>query len=116
MQRRGERLPKPDYDIGPVLENYGMTLPYRRGGWQSVKCPFHDDSRASASVSFDLNRFICWVGCTTRAEDTVGLLQYVEGLTFQAAVEEASRITGSSHVRVQRVVDPGSALLTESWD
>ena len=45
------------HSIAPILEHYGgKTIPDRYG-WQKIKCPFHDDSHASATVNLEENAF-----------------------------------------------------------
>lgn len=110
------RFERPNLPIGPVLESYGADLSRaRHSGWSKLACPFHSDSSPSATVNLSINRFQCWVGCTDRAEDTVGLLMHVECLPFLDALRLAETITNTSHDRVQRVRRPSTDLFTGTW-
>jgi DNA primase len=48
--------------IAAIIEHYGGRLRRDYGSWQKIKCPFHDDSHASAGVSVTDNIFVCH-GC-----------------------------------------------------
>ena len=48
-------------NITAILEHYGATVP-TRNGWAKMKCPFHNDSHASAAVNLQQNIFKCH-GC-----------------------------------------------------
>lgn len=51
---------KASVSIRKVLEYYGAKLPALRSfGWVSIKCPFHEDARASASFNDKTGRFHC---------------------------------------------------------
>lgn len=64
-----------------------------------MRCPFHDDSNASAAVNFDANRFKCH-GCGVSG-DTYDLIMIEKGGTLGEAVEFAQTIstTGDTAVR-----------------
>ena len=81
--------------------NYmGAAVPYRRGGWCKMKCPYHDDSHASAAVNFDANRFKCHA-CGVSG-DTYDLIMKDRGGTLSEAIEFAQTIssTGNREVRL----------------
>lgn len=80
-------------DISVVLEYYGANIRTRRG-WHSIKCPFHDDSHASASVSLDENAFTCFA-CQIKG-DAYGIIMKREGVQFNEAVNIAKRIFDQS--------------------
>ena len=63
--------------VRKLLEHYDAELPDDASYWQSMRCPFHDDSRASASVNFKLNRFRCH-GCDTGG-DVIDIVVTEEG-------------------------------------
>ena len=45
-----------------VMRALGVSLPdddYNYSGWKAVRCPFHADRRASASVNLQKNYFRC---------------------------------------------------------
>ena len=115
MRRGVGRLEKPSFPIMPILEYYGFDIPPVRGGWQKLKCAFHGERNPSATVNFDLNRFHCWVGCTDRAQDTVGLLMQFDHLSFLDAVRKAEELTGQSHERVRGVRRGGTKLFDQPW-
>lgn len=87
-------------EIEPVLEKYGVEYRGDRRGNQQVRCPFHDDRRASASVNLDegvFNCFTCSVG-----GDAIELLMSQEGLTFGEAKRIAEELAGESGREVSR--------------
>lgn len=88
------------HDIGPVLEHYGLVLPYGRNGWVKVKCCFHDDSHASAAVNFQKNEYHCFA-CDVHG-DTYDIIQEREGIDFVKAIEFAQRISPESSGGVQQ--------------
>ena len=47
--------------VDTLLEHLGAELPRFGGGfgWRAMRCPFHDDSQASASVNYSEGRFRC---------------------------------------------------------
>ncbi|AJC53973.1 CHC2 zinc finger domain-containing protein [Streptomyces sp. 769] len=61
-----------------------------RGGWESVRCPFHGDTSPSATVSTDLNQFKCFA-CDAGG-DSWWVIMNEENIEFRAAVEFADRI------------------------
>lgn len=89
------------HPIGPVLEHYGLVLPYGGGNrWIKVKCCFHDDGHASAAVNLERNQFNCFA-CGVKG-DTYDIIQEQEGLNFVEAVEFAQRISPTSGAAVQQ--------------
>lgn len=82
--------------IAPILEHLGCDEIHRirHRGWTKIKCFIHEDSRASATVSLEANRFHCFAGCTDRPEDAVGLIAIVEGLAFPEAKKKAEELSG----------------------
>lgn len=44
-----------------VMEEFGVRFDVRQEGWQTVSCPFHDDSNPSAGISLRAGRFNCFV-------------------------------------------------------
>ena len=70
-------------DIVSVLQSYGVSV--RAGdGWIPVRCPFHGDSNASASVNPEFGKFKCH-GCEVHG-DAWDLIQTREGCTLQEAI------------------------------
>lgn len=72
-----------------VLEYYGARVPTRRG-WFSMKCPFHEDSHASASANTDDGAFCCHA-CQMKG-DGYAIIMNKEGVQFREAVSIAQRI------------------------
>lgn len=68
-----------------VLKLHGLDVNRQRGAWQSVKCPYHQDERASASVNLELQRFNCHT-CGVHG-DAVDLVAEREGLPTREAIE-----------------------------
>jgi DNA primase len=57
-----------------------------------MKCPFHDDRTASASVNHELEGFAC-LACGVKG-DALKLLQEQGRLSFREALERAQLLTG----------------------
>ena len=76
-----------------VLEYYGARVPTRRG-WFSMKCPFHDDSHASASANTDDGAFCCHA-CQMKG-DGYAIIMSKEGVEFREAISIAKRILDQS--------------------
>jgi DNA primase len=76
---------KRDVHIDDLLLYYGVDFNIDRTGWQSVRCVFHDDSRKSASVNLDLDKFFCH-GCGIEG-DVIDVASEVEGLSIGEAIE-----------------------------
>lgn len=51
-----ERIP-----IDALLEHLGAVVPvsFIGVGWRAMRCPFHDDDQASASINIQLGKFRC---------------------------------------------------------
>lgn len=82
------------HDIEDYLRYKGVSTPNRRSGWVKMKCPWHDDSTASAAVNYDANRFKCHA-CGV-AGDVYDLIQLDKGGTLSEAIEFASTISSTS--------------------
>ena len=76
-------------DIAVILEYYGANVPTRRG-WFGMKCPFHDDSHASASATRDDNAFCCFA-CQVKG-DGYAIIMQKEGVEFREAINIAKGI------------------------
>ncbi len=81
------------HSIKSVLEHYGATV-QERHGWVKLRCPFHDDGHASATVNFEENAFNCF-GCGVKG-DTYSIIMEHEGIGFREAIKIAEGITGQS--------------------
>jgi DNA primase len=66
-----------------------------------MKCPFHEDSHASAAINYDGAAFICH-GCGVKG-DVYKLIQHKEGGNYRAAIKFAETVltTGNTTVRKQ---------------
>lgn len=89
------------HSIVEILEHYGGQVPAPRGGWQKMKCPFHDDSHASSTVNIEENVFNCF-GCGVKG-DTYSIIIEREGVGFREAIKIAEGITGQSHNTLRTV-------------
>ena len=51
-------------EVEAELMRRGIHLrPSGKDGWHSGRCPFHEDTKPSFSVSFVLGAWKCWTGC-----------------------------------------------------
>src|SRR5690606_17641311 len=64
--------------------------PAERHGWLSCLCPFHDETRPSASVNYEKNAFNCH-GCGMKG-DIIALIRRKEGLSYGEAVKRAASL------------------------
>ena len=87
------------HSIADYLRYIGATVPPEGSGWRKIKCPFHNDSHASAGINFDENRFKCH-GCGVGG-DVYDLIIQKEGGTYREAIKFAQTISlaGDSPVR-----------------
>jgi DNA primase len=82
--------------IKDLLEHYGADNVIDRGSWAPVKCPFHEDRSASASVNTGANTFKCHT-CDFGG-DSFALVMWQEAIKdFGSAVEFCERILGGSY-------------------
>ena len=79
--------------ISKVLEHYGARC-NTRGGWQKLKCPFHNDRHASAGFNEDKGYFKCFT-CDVSG-DAYDIIMKQEGVGFVDAKRRAEEITGTS--------------------
>lgn len=68
--------------------------------WAPCLCPFHAETRASASISLELNAFTCH-GCAMKG-GIVGLIMRKEGLKFDEAQRYATEVLDGSYVEIPR--------------
>jgi DNA primase len=91
--------------IADVLAHYGVDATNVHGvGWHSIRCPFHDDSTASASVNVGTNAFKCHA-CPVKG-DAIGVVMAVEQKGYREACEWATEILGKSGAYVPQTI-PG---------
>ena len=74
--------------IEKVLLDAGASYVPAGGGWHRMKCPYHDEAHASASVNRTLNAFKCHA-CGVQG-DSIKLLKTQEGLSYQEALNRYS--------------------------
>ena len=94
--------------IWPVLERYGLDGVDPEGGRVKVLCPFHDESRPSASVDTDRQRFRCFA-CDIQG-DAIDIIMLQESIDYPSAVEfleenfgiERKKISSGSGARPRR--------------
>lgn len=79
--------------LAKYLRDRDVNVSLLRSGWQSIKCPFHGDTNASASVHVDRGKFHCF-GCGIY-EDLIGLLR-LEGMDYAEAKRTAEKDYGES--------------------
>lgn len=80
--------------IKAVLEAHGATVKDRTG-WQPIKCPYHGDTTASASVNVAKGAFNCHA-CGVKG-DAYSLIQEWEKCDFRTAVEKGNTYTADTH-------------------
>lgn len=79
--------------IAKLLVEYGMPAKYDQysDDWQTVPCPFHDDTHPSASMNTRLGRFRCHT-CDIGG-DVVGLVKEAEEFKSMKEAMEWLRTT-----------------------
>jgi DNA primase len=85
-------------DIAVVLAHYGANIT-RTGRQVNVKCPFHNDSHASASFNTQDNIFNCFA-CGMQG-NSIQIIARKEGVDIHEAKSIAEGITGESHEQVR---------------
>lgn len=100
------------HSITKVLEHYGCNSVPDRSGWHKVKCPFHDDSHASATVNTEAEAFICF-GCGVKG-DVYTIIMQQEGIQFREAITFAERITGESSDSLSKFNTPRRGVSSQS--
>lgn len=79
--------------IAKLLSHYGASnIPSGRG-WRSMKCPFHSDRHASATVNNEANAFNCFT-CDIKG-DIFKVVMVQEGVDFLEAKSRVESITGA---------------------
>ena len=81
-----------------VLEYYGLDDPPEGPGWKTIRCPFHEDSRASARSNG--RGFIC-NGCGVRG-DALALIMERENIGYLDSLSKYEELTGERIQKVQR--------------
>ena len=87
------------HSIKDYLIYIGAQIPSDGYGWRKIKCPFHNDSHASAGVNYDENRFKCHA-CGVGG-DVYDLIMHKEGGNYSEALKFAETIslTGNGKLR-----------------
>ena len=85
-------------DIVEVLKYYGANI-NRTSGQVNVKCPFHNDSHASASFNTRQNIFNCFA-CGMQG-NSIQIIARKEGCDIREAKSIAEGITGESNQQVR---------------
>ncbi len=88
--------------IATVLEHYGAKKVPTGAGWRAMRCPFHDDRMASASVNNGLGAFKCHA-CGISG-DVIKLIRLRENLSYEEACEYARRLVGEGFEAVSQPV------------
>lgn len=84
--------PQESIPIGPTLQYLGAEYVPTGHGWVRMKCPFHEDRNASASVNHESNGFQCHANCGSG--DAVKLLVEQGGLSHREAFAKARELAG----------------------
>ncbi len=82
--------------IEKVLTDAGADYVPNGSGWQRMKCPYHDEAHASASVNRRLNAFKCHA-CGVQG-DSIKLLKDQRGMSYPEALKAYSVEEGTQHV------------------
>ena len=100
------------HPIIPILEHYGAENVSEYHGWRKLKCPFHGDSTASATVNSEINAFKCFA--CDMAGDTYTIIMKKEGVEFREAYEIAERLSGVSGVKLSKASASGRGVSNKS--
>ena len=85
-------------DIVSVLKHYGANIT-RASGQVNIKCPFHNDSHASASFNTRQNIFNCFA-CGMQG-NSIQIIAKQERCDIREAKSIAEGITGESNQQVR---------------
>jgi DNA primase len=89
-----------DLSIAAVLRHYGADVDVPDTGWRPIKCPFHSDRTASASVNIEIGGFRCH-GCGISG-DGIKIIEDQEHIDFEAALEFAREVLDQSMEEVSQ--------------
>jgi DNA primase len=98
-------------DIVMVLEHYGAVV-RRTTGQVNIKCPFHDDSHASASFNTRENIFNCFA-CGMQG-NSLQIIAKQERVDIREAKSFAEGITGQSNTQIRGKYSSGRRLPSKS--
>src|SRR5689334_1952458 len=96
MTRRRIRSERENPPITPVLEFYGAVGVQEDRHWHKVRCPFHDDRTASASVDTIENVYKCFA-CDYKGS-ALNLIMMKEGLDYAGATNRYVEIAGEGNL------------------
>jgi DNA primase len=82
------------HSIVAIIEHYGGDVSVERTGWYKIKCPFHDDTHASATINIEYQAFNCF-GCGVKG-DSYKIVMEQEGVQYSEAYSIAERIVRES--------------------
>lgn len=85
QRRRSLADVKRDLPITRVLRYYGLDFRGTGADWQPVICPFHPDTKPSASINIYSQRFRCHV--CDMGGDVIDVVAAAEGLETKDAME-----------------------------
>lgn len=100
-------------DIVAVLKHYGANI-NRSSGQVNIKCPFHNDSHASASFNTKQNIFNCFA-CGMQG-NSIQIIAKQERCDIREAKSIAEGITGESNQQVRGKHLSGGRLPSKSRD
>lgn len=87
-------------DIAAVLAAHGYEGDLEPDmGWKSIRCPYHDDTNASARVSTRDDGYRC-LACDASG-DSLKLLMWKEHLDYPCSLQRYSEITGTENVSLR---------------
>lgn len=98
-------------DIVAVLKHYGANI-MRASGQVNVKCPFHNDSHASASFNTRNNIFNCFA-CGMQG-NSIQIIAKQERCDIREAKSIAEGITGQVSTKVRGEYSSGLRLPSKS--
>jgi DNA primase len=98
-------------DIVSVLKHYGANV-NRTTGQVNIKCPFHNDSHASASFNTRDNIFNCFA-CGMQG-NSIQIIAKQERCDIREAKSIAEGITGQSNSQVRGEYTSGGRLPRKS--
>ena len=98
-------------DIVAVLKHYGANI-LRASGQVNIKCPFHNDSHASASFNTRDNIFNCFA-CGMQG-NSIQIIAKQERCNIREAKTIAERITGDGNYQVRGKHLSGGRLPSKS--
>jgi DNA primase len=100
--------------LAKVLEHYGADMHrVREVGWCAIKCCFHDDRSASASVNLDKDGFRCHA-CGVSG-DALKIIMTQEGIGYIDALAFAETVLGESQSDLRRPVARETIRERSKW-